>query len=155
MTVFVENEKVLFCSGRRVDHWQGRFFSEVPSKCFTRIESHHTHLKALPPPPPSLSPFLSLSLSYHVSVDVAFLWTFLATHHVACSRSVVLGRRGFAESLAARICREEGARVATNLKVRHTDVRAPNIHDGRRVELFFFGGEQLVVRHHCGVLVAW
>ena len=39
-------------------------------------------------------------------------------HREAYSKSGVLGRRGFAvDSAAARVCREAGARVATNLSV--------------------------------------
>ena len=46
-------------------------------------------------------------------------------HRAACSKSGVLGRRGFAlESAAARVCRESGARVATNLFVRDMDLGA-------------------------------
>ena len=40
-------------------------------------------------------------------------------HRAACARAGVLGRRGFAvESAAARVCREGGARVTTNVLVR-------------------------------------
>ena len=47
-------------------------------------------------------------------------------HRSACAVSGVLGRRGFAlESAMARICREAGARVTTNVMVRD-DLAAPN-----------------------------
>ena len=62
----------------------------------------------------------------------------------------VLGRRGFAlESAAARICREAGGRVTTNVFVRDLDVAVPNALDGRCLEvadgLPLFGGAQLAV----------
>ena len=77
------------------------------------------------------------------------------------SRAGVLGRRGFAlESAGARICREAGARVSTNVCVRDLDLPAPNVHDARRLEIFaeglpMFGRAQLaidttlVAAHHC------
>ena len=72
-------------------------------------------------------------------------------HRAACSRAGVLGRRGFAvESIGARICREGGARVATNVHVRDLDILAPEVQDGRRIEIIaeglpLFGGAQLAV----------
>ena len=82
-------------------------------------------------------------------------------HRAACSRAGVLGRRGFAvESIGARICREGGARVSTNVHVFVLDILAPEVHDGRRIEIIaeglpLFGGAQLAVdttlvsAHHC------
>ena len=79
-------------------------------------------------------------------------------HRAACSVAGVLGRRGFAlESVGARICREAGARVSTNVFVRDLDLLAPN---ARRLEIVaeglpLFGGAQLAVdttmvsAHHC------
>ena len=73
----------------------------------------------------------------------------------------MLGRRGFAlESVGARICREAGARVSTNVFVRDLDLLAPNVHDARRLEIVaeglpLYGGAQLAVdttlvsAHHC------
>ena len=54
------------------------------------------------------------------------------------------------ESVGARIFREAGARVATNVLVRDLDLLVPNVHDGRRLEIVavglpLFGGAQLVV----------
>ena len=72
-------------------------------------------------------------------------------HRTACARSVVLSRRGFApESAAARVCREAGTRVATNVLVRDMDLNAPNARDARRLEVVadgvpLFGGAQLAV----------
>ena len=39
----------------------------------------------------------------------------------------------------ARICRETGGRVRTNVMVRDMDVPAPNAHDGRRLEVVVDG----------------
>ena len=72
-------------------------------------------------------------------------------HRAACARAGVLGRRGFApESAAARICREGGARVTTNVMVRDMDLAAPNPGDARRLEIVadglpLFGGAQLAI----------
>ena len=63
----------------------------------------------------------------------------------------MLGTRGFAlESAAAKICREAGGRVATNLFVRDLDVNVPNLMDNRRLEVVadglpLFAGAQLAV----------
>ena len=63
----------------------------------------------------------------------------------------MLGRRGFAvESAAARVCREAGGRVTTNVMVRDLDLAAPNVRDARRLEVVvdglpLFGGAQLAV----------
>ena len=75
----------------------------------------------------------------------------LGHHRAACSRVGVLGRRGFAlESAAAKICREAGGRVATNLFVRDLDVNVPGLMDNRRLEVVadglpLFAGAQLAV----------
>ena len=71
-------------------------------------------------------------------------------HRASRAQAGVLGRRGFAvESAAARICREAGGRVATNLLVRDLDLPVP-IHDARRLEVVvdglpLCGGAQLAV----------
>ena len=54
------------------------------------------------------------------------------------------------ESVAARICREAGGRVTTNVMVRDMDLVRPDVHDTRRLEvvvdgLSLFGGVQLAV----------
>ena len=75
----------------------------------------------------------------------------LGHHRAACARTGVLGRRGFAvESAAARICREAGGRVTTNVMVRDLNLAAPNVRDARRLEVVvdglpLFGGAQLAV----------
>ena len=59
---------------------------------------------------------------------------FCGHHRAACARAGVLGRRGFAlESVAARICREAGGRVRTNMLVRDVDLDVP-IADAQRLE---------------------
>ena len=74
-------------------------------------------------------------------------------HRAACARVGVLGRRGFAlESAAARVCREAGGRVMTNMLVRDMDLApgANHMADGRRLEvvvdgLSLFHGAQLAI----------
>ena len=72
-------------------------------------------------------------------------------HRAACAQAGVLGRRGWAlESVAARICREAGGRVTTNVLLRDLDVEMPNVADGRRLEVVadglpLFGGAQLAI----------
>ena len=75
----------------------------------------------------------------------------LGHHRSACAVSGALGRRGFAVEVAvARICREGGARVSTNVMVRDLDLlQVPGV-DGRRLEvvaegLSLFGGAQLAI----------
>ena len=66
-------------------------------------------------------------------------------------RMCVLGRRGFAlESVAARICREAGGRVTSNVMVRDLDLPVPDTSDSRRLEVVvdglpLYGGCQLAV----------
>ena len=70
-------------------------------------------------------------------------------HRAACSRTGVLGRRGFAgESAATRVCGEAGGRVTTNVFVRNMDLGVPWAADSRRLEVVvdglpLFGGVQL------------
>ena len=67
-------------------------------------------------------------------------------HRAACSRAGVLERRGFAvESVGARIFREAGARVATNVLVRDL---VPNVHDGRAWRLW-------LKACHCSMGSSW
>ena len=48
-------------------------------------------------------------------------------HRAACAVAGVLSRRGFAlESAAARVCREAGGRVTTNVRIQDMDLAAPN-----------------------------
>ena len=55
-------------------------------------------------------------------------------HRAACARDGVLGRRGALESVAARICREAGGRVSTNVMVRDQDL-VQFAGDARRLEV--------------------
>ena len=63
----------------------------------------------------------------------------------------MLGRRGFAlESATARVCREAGGKVTTNVMVRDLDLDDPRAADARRLEVVvdglpLFGGCQLAV----------
>ena len=59
-------------------------------------------------------------------------------HRAACARSGVLGGRGWAvENAAARICREAGGRVTTNVMIWGLDLVGPHVDDGRRLEVVF------------------
>ena len=61
-------------------------------------------------------------------------------HRTACSRSGVLGRRGFSlESAAARVCREAGGRVATNSLVCDLDLGTLDARDARRLDVMVDG----------------
>ena len=74
----------------------------------------------------------------------------LGHHRASCAQAGVLGRRGFAvESAVARVCREAGGRVATNLLVRDLDLPVA-VNDARRLEVVvdglpLHGGAQLAV----------
>ena len=81
------------------------------------------------------------------------VWLDLPGHHrAACPRAGVLGSRGFSvESAVARVCREAGARVSTNLCVRDLDQRvAP--HDARRLEVVADGLPLFLKHQTCGEL---
>ena len=57
-------------------------------------------------------------------------------HRAACARAGILGGRGWAvENAAARICREAGGRVTTNVMVRDLDLVGPHVEDARRLEV--------------------
>ena len=94
--------------------------------------------------------FVSLSPSLNAVADVAVSSTLLAII-VQLARAGMLGRRGFAlESTAARICREAGGRVRTNVLVRDMDLPEPGVADARRLEVVvdglpLRGGAQLAV----------
>ena len=75
----------------------------------------------------------------------------LGHHRAAYANAGVLGRRGWVlENVAARVCREAGGRVRTNLAVRDMDLGAHVQLDGRRLEIVvdglpLWGGSQLAV----------
>ena len=72
-------------------------------------------------------------------------------HRAACAVAGVLGRRGFTlESAAARVCREAGARVSLDVRVKDMDLARPDALDNRRLEVVadglpLFQGAQLAV----------
>ena len=72
-------------------------------------------------------------------------------HRTACARAGVLARRGTHwRASPARICREAGGRVSTNVFVRDLDLMEPGVADGRRLEVVvnglpLFGGSQIAV----------
>ena len=118
----------------------GTLFSAAPSIWFTRIEPHLFRvlfLRRLR----LLLPLSSRQCRCGRSLDV------FGHHRAACSRAGVLGRGVCSRECG---CREGGARVATNLIVRDMDLMAPNVHDGRRLEVVadglpLFGSVQLAV----------
>ena len=70
-------------------------------------------------------------------------------HGAACARAGVLSNRGFALE-SARICREAGGRVTTNVLERDLDFEGPRQADARRLEvavdgLPLFGGALVAV----------
>ena len=75
----------------------------------------------------------------------------LGHHRAACSVAGILGKRGFPlENAAARVCREAGARVRTNVMVRDMDLVPNDRIDNRRLEVVadglpLFGGAQLAI----------
>ena len=75
----------------------------------------------------------------------------LGHHRSACAVVGTLGRRGFPlEKAAARICREAGGRVRTNVLVRDLDLGVVDQFDARRLEVVvdglpLFQGAQLAV----------
>ena len=60
-------------------------------------------------------------------------------HRASCALAGVLGRRGFAtESIIARVCREAGGRVSTNVLVRDLNLPGP-VKDARPLEVVVDG----------------
>ena len=58
----------------------------------------------------------------------------------ACAQAGVLSKCGWAlENVVARICREAGGRVTTNVVVRDLDLGQPDVVDGRRLEVIVDG----------------
>ena len=121
----------------------GRVFSVVPSCFLTRIDTHLFRVLLLRRLHLPLSP-ASCFCRCGRPLDSR------GHHRAACAQAGVLGRRGHAvEVAAARICREAGARVRTNVFVRDMDLGAP-VHDSRRLEnlaegLPLYGGVQLAI----------
>ena len=90
--------------------------------------------------------------SFHTQVPVRAVFLDVRGHHrAACAVVGVLGRRGYPlESAAARVCREAGARVSTNVLVRDLDILPLDRQDGRKLEVVadglpLFHGAQLAI----------
>ena len=128
---------------------QGGPLSSVPYTCFptppvSRIDSSTFRVLLLRrlwlPLPPS-----SRSCRCGRLLDV------LGHHRTGCAEAGVLGRRGCAlESAAARVCREAGAMVSTNVMVRDLDLLPMDHVDARRLEVVadglpLFHGAQVAV----------
>ena len=116
----------------------------TPCNMQTRIEPQLFRVLLTSPPSSSLARF---SAQLPVWPSTRRPWH----HRAACSRAGIFGRRGFAfESAAARVCREAGARVTTNVFVHDLDMGVPNALDGRRLEVVadgkpLLGGSQLAI----------
>ena len=121
----------------------GLALSATPSKYSCRIATHLFRvllLRRLRLP----LPLVSRTCRCGRPTDV------LGHHRAARARVWSVGEAGFCESAAARVCREGGARVSTNVMVRDLDLRAPDVLDGRRLEVVaegfpLFGGAQLAL----------
>ena len=155
-----------FCAARAVEErFQHHLATVVPHRARSLQVTLGTHVWAsvhvgaflahvpflLPPLPRAGPPSLVASLPLSSCTSrCARLLDFFGHHRAACPRSGVLGSRGFSmENAAARICREVGARVSTNVFLRDLDFPIAR-HDARRLEvvadgLFLFGGAQLAV----------
>ena len=103
--------------------------ASVPFVAFSHLRAHPVwfptvpHLPS-PSPPPSRSP----STRY---CRCGPPFDCLGHHRAACSVAGILGKRGFPlEIAAARVCREAGTRIQTNVMVREMDL-VPNV-DNRR-----------------------
>ena len=128
---------------------QGGPLSCVPFSCFptsalSRFDASHFRVLMLRR---LWLPLPSSSRNYRSSL----LLDVLGHHRAACAEAGVLGRWGFAlESAAARICREAGARVGTNVMVRDMDLLPQSHLDTRRLEVVadglpLFHGAQLAI----------
>ena len=112
-----EHEQALFRSPS--GPMAGMALAASPSNYLTRIEPHLFRAVLL------RRLRLPLSLSVR-TCRCGRLLDSLGHHRAACARGGVLGRRGSAiESAATRLCREGGARVATNVMLRDLDLPVP------------------------------
>ena len=86
-----------------------------------------------------------------VGFGQSWFWPKSVSTRAACARSGVLAGRGWAlESAVARVCREAGGRVTTNVMIRDSDLTQPGVADARRLKVVadglpLFGGAQLAV----------
>ena len=107
----------------------GMALTASPSSFSTRIDPHLFRVVLL------RRLRLPLTLSVRQCRCGRFLDSF-GHHRAACARAGVLGRRGFAvKSASTRVCREGGARVATNVLLRDLDLAVPVARSGRRLEI--------------------
>ena len=121
-------------SDHRVALEQGVVFSASPSSMLTRIEALPFRVLVCAASSSIPLPLSQCICGCGLSIDP------LGHHHAACSRTGALGRRGFAlESALARVCREAGGRVATNLFVLNIDLGVPRVGDNRRLEVVVDG----------------
>ena len=111
---------------------------------------HVSHrVPTIPDPPLEAAPSTP-SLTVH-SCRCGRLTDRFGHHRSACPVAGVLGTRGFPlENAAARICREGGGRVRTNVLVRDMDIGVFNPLDTRRLEVVvdglpLFRGAQIAV----------
>ena len=92
---------------------------------------------------PSLrSPFVVFAFFYPQSLapaDVAVHLTLFATIVQRAAEQGCWAGEGLHWSVGARICREAGVRVSTNVYVRDLDFLAPDVHDARRLEIIAEG----------------
>ena len=98
----------------------------------------------------SFAASISLFPCPRASAGVAFHSIFVH-HRAACTRAGIWGRREYPlETVTARICREAGGRVTTNVVVRDLDLAEPHVADSRRLEVVadglpLFWGAQLAI----------
>ena len=108
----------------------GLVLSCCPTFWITQLETKLFHVTCDPPPPtPRTLPSLREGSHKCVALDS---WRH---HRVSCVKAGFVGKRG---NVAARICRERGVQVTTNVLVRDLE---PVVVDG----LPQFGGAQLAV----------
>ena len=130
-----------------------QFSARSLGKTSVHVHAHHRGVKVsttgapgfVPPPPlATLAP------------DFAHLpmWPTLDSrghHRAACTLARVLGRRGLSlENATARVCREAGGRVTTNVRVQDMDLLSLRQVDNRRLEVVVDGlplflGAQLAI----------
>ena len=133
-------------------HCVGTFGTDRSSTFTVTVRSHVwcPFSAVLSSPPTHFAPCFTVSGSPSRTAGVAS-HSIAAPHRAACSRAEMLGSRGFTvESTVARVCREAGARVSTNLLVRDLDLPvAPDdawgLGGGRGWPASLRGGAQLAI----------
>ena len=132
------------CSGLKPDLWRLRLSSPYLSMKETRIDPQPFRLLF------SCAVCDSLYLCNRApSCRCGRPLDVLGHHRAACANAGVLGRRGWVlENVAARVCREAGGRVRTNLAVRDMDL-------GAMSSLMDVAWKSLLTDCHCGVGPSW